>query len=757
MSLERPRFPRLTVRCSTSVVALTVAFLSVALACRVGLAAPADEDDKAPTVVEARTLDSDDERGIVVATGEVEVSKGRRSVRADKITYNKKTKVVVAEGNVRLVEPSGEIMFAEYAELTDDLKQVFVDNVGMLLVDNSRVAGNEAERRPDGSVRISRGVYSPCDLCAEDPSRPPLWQLRGVRVVRDKEKLDVYYRDATLEFMGFPVAYTPYFSHPDSSVKRRSGFLMPTWGQRATAGTFVSAGYYYDIAPDKDATFRVTPFSSGAFMLSSEYRERFSNGSIQVNLDSAYANLISESDKTSKGKTYRGLATINGRFNLNDDWRTGFIVERASDRTFIKQYLTSEDATASRDLLTSRAYVEGFNDRNYASVNAYAFQDLRYGYSKSAPVVLPKFDWNAFGEPGALLGGRWQLDTGFLALGRDGGTRTARLSVVPSWRGSYVLGGGLVADASARAWLISKLSTAYDDPRTTGVESLNGKETRALPEADVTLRWPLARQGAVWTQTLEPIVQLKTAPRWKNLFKTKNEDSLDVELDETTLFLPSRYGGLDRLEGGSRVTYGLRGRGVRSGMSVGGFLGQSYSLSGDPGYMTGSGLESELSDLVGTATASWNGWVNVDYGFRYSTTTGKLGRQTASTSFGVDKVRLFTSYTTLNKRQDVDGNSLAAIDQITGGFTGKIDNHWTYSLAQSYNFIGSPEPMTAVASLVYQDECFMFRSTLKRDFTAVTVNTDPGVTAYFELSFKNLGQFGFSSSVGGTSSASTTQ
>jgi len=753
MSLERLRFARLSAA-STSVIAVMVAVFGVALACRGGVASPVNADDEAPTVIEARTLSSDDEKGLVVASGEVEISKGHRSVRADKITYNKKTKVVIAEGNVRLVEPSGDIMFAEYAELTDDIKEAFIDNVSMLLVDNSRLAGNEAERRPDGTVRVSRGVYSPCDLCAEDPSRPPLWQLRGVRIVRDKEKQDVYYRDATLEFMGVPVAYTPYFSHPDPTVKRRSGFLMPTWGHRSTPGTFVSSGYYFDISPDRDATVSLTPFTSGAFMVSSEYRERFANGAITINLDAAYADLISESDKTSKGKTLRGLASINGRFNLTDEWRAGFNVDRSTDRTFIKQYLSS-DATASRDLLISRAYVEGFHDRNYASVNAYAFQDLRYGYSKTAPLALPKVDWNAVGDPGSLLGGRWQFDTELLALGRDGGTRSTRFAAIPSWRGSYVVGGGIVADVSARTWLITKLSTAYDDPRTTAVESTNGDETIALPEADITVRWPFARAGGTWSQTLEPIVQFKTSPRWRNAYKTKNEDALDVEFDETTLFLPSRYGGLDRLEGGSRVTYGLKSRAVIGDFALSGFLGQSYSLSGDTDYMTGSGLEKDMSDVVGRVGGNWNQWVSADYGFRFNASSGRLGRQSASFSAGVPSVRVFSNYTSLGKREDADGTAISAVDQISGGFTGKINSRWSYTLSQSYNLVGEPAPMTASGSLTYQDECFTFQSTLKRDFSAVTVNTDPGVTAYFQISLKNLGQFGFSSTVGGTSTSSS--
>jgi LPS-assembly protein len=204
-----------------------------------------------PTLLDAEQVIYDEKAGVVTATGAVELTQGLRAVRADKIVYDRNTKVVTATGNVRLREPSGDFIFADYVELTDDMRDAFVENVRVLMTDNGRMAGNEGERRGGRLFRVNRGVYSPCELCKEDPTRAPVWRVRAARVVHDKEEKEVRYRDAYLEMFGVPVAYTPYLSHPDPTVDRRSGFLAPTYGSKDDMGAFIRTSYYIDIAPDR--------------------------------------------------------------------------------------------------------------------------------------------------------------------------------------------------------------------------------------------------------------------------------------------------------------------------------------------------------------------------------------------------------------------------------------------------------------------------------------------------------------------------
>ena len=95
--------------------------------------------------------------------------------------------MAAAEGNVALLEPDGQVLFADYAELTKDMKSGVLRDIRAILAENGRLAANGA-RRTDGQINeLSRVVYSTCNLCAKDPSRAPLWQIRALSAVQDLE------------------------------------------------------------------------------------------------------------------------------------------------------------------------------------------------------------------------------------------------------------------------------------------------------------------------------------------------------------------------------------------------------------------------------------------------------------------------------------------------------------------------------------------------------------------------------------------
>ena len=235
-----------------------------------------------PVLFTADQMEYDETLMTVTARGAVELSQRDRVLRADLVTYNQKTDMVTATGNVVLVEPSGEVAFADYVELTGDMRDGFIDQLRVLLTDNSRLAANSA-RRIDGTRKeMSQAVYSPCELCAKDPTRPPLWQMKARRVVHDEVSKDIVYRDAVMEIAGVPVAYMPYFSHPDPTVDRRSGVLIPRIGYSDDLGAVFGLPYYHTFSPQNDMTLEPIYMSEEGAMLLGEYRHRFYFGEVTL-------------------------------------------------------------------------------------------------------------------------------------------------------------------------------------------------------------------------------------------------------------------------------------------------------------------------------------------------------------------------------------------------------------------------------------------------------------------------------------------
>src|SRR5262249_31641062 len=123
-----------------------------------------------PVLLTADEVVVDEDLGIVTAQGNVELAQGERVLRADTLTYNRRTSVVTASGNVTTVEPTGEVLSADYVELTSDMREGAMRNLRLLIADQSRFAAVTA-RRADGSKTIMRkATYSPCEPCREDPT-----------------------------------------------------------------------------------------------------------------------------------------------------------------------------------------------------------------------------------------------------------------------------------------------------------------------------------------------------------------------------------------------------------------------------------------------------------------------------------------------------------------------------------------------------------------------------------------------------------
>ena len=263
--------------------AFFVALLSAAILCG-GPARAANEArlDETPVLFSADEVQYDQELGITLAKGHVELDQGEQILLADTVAYNQRSDTVTASGHVALLQPTGDVVFADFVELHDDMRDGFLTDIRLLLSDRSRLAGNTARRVAGIRTTIRRAVYSPCELCQEDPTRPPVWQIKAEEVVHDKELQIVEYRDAVMEIDGIPVLYAPYFSHPDPSVKRASGFLPPTIGAGSSLGFHTTIPYYWAIAPDRDMTFRPMLTTNAGVVLDAEYRQRFSDG-VMVN------------------------------------------------------------------------------------------------------------------------------------------------------------------------------------------------------------------------------------------------------------------------------------------------------------------------------------------------------------------------------------------------------------------------------------------------------------------------------------------
>lgn len=693
-----------------------------------GGAAPSEE----PVVLTADEVVYDETLELVIARGNVEISQEGRILRADQVTYNRRTRIVTATGNVVLVQPSGEVLFAEYAELEDDLRDGFIREVGVLLTDDSRIAANAGLRRDGQVTEVERAVYSPCDLCPDDPDRAPLWQVRATRVIHDTESHDVVYRDAVLDMFGVPVLYTPYLSHPDPTVERRTGFLTPLFGGSDDLGAFLFLPYYIDISPEQDATITAGGTTDAGFLLRGEYRRRFRDGSLVLDGSVNRSDrLVDEGTANAReDERWRGHVFGTARFDLNEHWRAGGRVELVSDDTYLETFNIS-----TADVLTSRGYVEGFYGLNYASTELFAFQDLRVDGERQ-PKILPVANVDWMTEPGDLLGGQGFVQGNLVNLIQNP-EQTRRVTAEGGWRrtlySDFGMATSILASVRGDGYFVSDL-TAADDETVIDESALSG---RLYPLGDVTARYPLVRTSGAWQQLIEPVLSFTAATAVGNEDDIPNNDSVSIEFDEINLLSPDRFPGFDLVEEGVRVTYGLRtGLFHEEGSFATVFLGQSYRLDKAPtDFPEGSGLATRPSDLVGRVQLVALPWANIDWRFRFDQETLQPRRQEVSATGGVPQLRLTTTYTFIDPEA---GTGLTEPrEEILLAASSRVTDYWTAS-GSFLRDLAEQENRSIGAGVTYQDECFTFSLTWVRDLTEDR-DRESGDTVFVTVAFRNLG------------------
>ena len=715
--------------------------------------ASTDPEHKSETYITARQMSSDKESGIITASGKVEIARNGHIIHADKVTYNQNTGVVRAEGHVATLSPSGEVQFAEAEEVTGDMKEAFAENIGILFPDNSRLVARSAQRYEGRWMVADKAMYTSCNVCKENPDEPPLWQVRAQQITHDSVEHNIYYHHATVDFAGVPILYVPYLSSPDPTVERRQGLLSPTPGTTPTLGAFLRLPYYFDIAPDIDAVFAPTFSSKDKLQLGGEYRERFAKGYLQLDGSVTRANLLNDKG-IDEGQQWRGHLFGHFLYNIDNVWRAGTEVAFTSDKSYLQRY-----RYAYADELVNRAFVEGFRGRNYGVVNSYYFEDLRPGTQPVEPLVLPQASFSALGEPGKTLGGRWSLDGSMLVTSRDNqnqslwqqGPNTRRLSLNAGWERQFASSTGLIATLSGFVrgdsyWADNVIKT---DPVTSTTNiSNNVTLSRQFEQANLVARYPLGRHGDGYQQVIEPIIAITAAPVVHTDSRQPIEDSFDVEFDETNLFSPNRFTGNDLIEGGSRVTYGMRHTiTTDSGASVAMFGGESYSFNPNAQFPELSGLHSRLSDRVGRIEFAPVSWFNLNYGARLDHNNFTPRRQDAVLAMGTAIFRPNVRY--ISAYQTETSGIVDKVEEATFGFSSTFAKYWTLSGGHTQAFQPQPGARTTSLSFTYNDECFIFGVTASHDDTS-RADINAGTSVMFHFYLRNLGGIHTDSTAMGT-------
>jgi LPS-assembly protein len=702
-----------------------------------------------PTVdFSANEVTYDSNAEVISASGQVRMSRDGNYLAANRVSWNRKTGRVVAEGDVVVVNPEGDKLVGDRVDLTDTLREGTIDNLLVVLESGGRIAATRGSRSGD-QTELVNAVYSPCPVmtpsgCPKNPS----WKITAARVSRDSSTGRIRFAGGRLNILGVAIPLLPIFSIGDGSQKGGvTGALVPGIRVDSNNGFELSLPYYWRLDSNRDLTITPHLFTHAAPALEARWRHLTSNGAYQLGAFVTHGD-IPDPDRFDLTPTdrngFRGYFEGNGRFQLDPYWTVTGALRAATDKTVARRYDITSD-NRFRNFISA----ERIASDSYVAIEGWAFQGLRSDdVQKRIPFALPALDAR-FRLDDPVMGGKVEIQANSLAILRRDGQDTQRAFASARWdlRRVTRLGQELTLTAYGRA-------DAYhtDEAAETAVDIYRGKDGwqfRAIGALAADLRWPLVGPLLGGTQRLIPRVQLVLTPPTSNL-DIPNEDARAVDLEDSNLFALNRFPGYDRWEDGSRVTYGVEWALDRPKWAVQTVIGQSYRLTREPSiFPDGTGLTDRFSDVVGRTRVRFGRLIDVTHRFRLDKDSFAVRRSELDLTVGTDLTYAQIGYLRLNRDISPSVEDLRDKEELRLAGRWQFHRFWSVfgstvvdltdeeedplSLADGY------EPVRHRLGITYEDDCLELGVAWKHDYERIG-EFRKGSTFSISFALKGIGR-----------------
>lgn len=718
---------------------------------------PAPDDGLAmgELYLEADKVARDSEAKVTTASGAVEARYNDRTLRADVLTYDQVRRTVRVAGDVAVLNADGTAEFADEIVFDEDLRAGVAKGFSARLEQNVKLSAATAVRRSETVNELNRAIYTPCDICADGKSKTPTWSIAADKVVQDKERQLVHYRNATVRMFGAPVLWLPVFWHPDPQAVRKSGFLPPKFSASDRRGFSYEQPYLFVLSPHADLTLspqlntKVNPF------LNTRYRRRFYSGEIDLRGGYTYDSDFDGGGEPFGEETSRSYILGRGAFRINEDWRWGFTAERTSDDLLFDKYEVGDvyetrgPFIADDRRLISQVYAIRQTGTSYASAAAFTIQGLRPGdIDRTFPVVAPLVE-SRFDLPQRVAGGRLRLRGSAVALTREqapvnaaflrtAGLDSRRVTGEVDWRSSYTAPAGLRLEP-----FVHLRADAYSLGDLPAGSTADKAQARALATAGLDLSYPLYRRFADKTVVLEPLLQFAASPDVQQIRIGQtatgepiylDEDSLAFEFDETNLMRPNKFPGYDLYEDGLRANVGGRASvlwddGRRASLTV----GRSFRAEENDAFPARTGLRDTASDWIVAADAQPMKGVSLFGRARLDGDTGEIQRAEAGANVVHERGVGYFRYL----RDDLDINGVKRENLDLGGEFFVTEN-WGVSAYGSRDLVQGGWVVRDLG-VVYRDECTRIDVIYRKEDT-VLGRLGPSESITIRLTLATLGE-----------------
>jgi LPS-assembly protein len=662
------------------------------------------QHDNSPTIISADTLEAQQDVR-VDALGAVELSKGDQRIYADQLHYLQADEAVTAQGAVR-VEQGNNVMQGERLNLNLDSNVGNLTPVTFELGENHARGGADTLRLTDKThYDFQRVNYTTCPAGNDD------WQLKMSALEIDRDRQVGAAHDARVEFKGVPILYAPWMDFALND-QRKSGFMGPIFGGTVQGGSDITLPFYWNIAPNYDATLSPRLMLKRGLLLNNEFRYLQANYAGEAHLD------VLPSDRLTH-KTRSRFALTHTQ-NLTGGFTGAIHFNRVSDDAYFRDLSDAVSGTSQTNLLrdASLAYNGGWWN---TSLRAQRYQTLQ---DPAAPVIepyrrLPQLNLNAQRPFGTAT---VSFSSEFVDFRHPTLVSGQRLVVNPSV--SYPL---RLGEAMYLTPKFSLHSTHY----TLGANKLATQpntSTRTLPmfslDSGVTFERDWRIGGEDFVQTLEPRAFYVYVP-YRDQTLLPNFDSAQADFNFAQMFTDNRFFGSDRVGDANQLTLAVTSRLLEPNSGAERLrlaVGQRLSFTTPQVNLVAPTATNNKSDILfaasGRVTPKWT----LDSALQYNP------NQIHSEKFNLAARYQPEAGKVLNLGYRFSRNSLRQVDVSTQW---PLAEHW-HGMARWNYSLQDRRLLEALGGLEYNQSCWTLRLVMQR-FATATQQTSTGFFIQLEL------------------------
>ncbi len=599
----------------------------------------------------------------------------------DEIISSKKINIIDAKNNIYFFENS-KVNLINKEIVGRELKIEFIDNY-FGNPNNDPILKGRSATSNDKETKIYKTVFTTCNT--ENKSCPG-WELETEEFTHDKIKKTFNYKNSWLKLFDKEIFYFPFFSHPDPSVKRKSGFLPATYGSSNNYGSWINIPYYNAISLDKDFTFKPRIYLDDKFILQSEYRQAFEN-----------SNFITDFSYNNDGKNTNShfFAKSVGKTKSGNNYNVQYQSVTNDEYLKLHNLSGSSDIIENESLLTSKFYINNQIDENTSFTNDFiVYEDLSSRESDRFRYIFPNYNFSKKIEIDESYNG----DFYFKSSGYQQQYNTNNYQAVIT--NDFLFNSNTFF--SRKGFKNNYQLLLKHDNSFTNNGSDDEDNSDLYQSVLFKSELPLIKKTKYYNKYLKPILAARLSPNNSNDLSEN-----DLRLTYNNIFSLNRIGSNRNIEEGRSVAIGVEYNiNDQNNSDIFKFaIANSISDKRNNNLPSKSRLDQTRSDFVGYLNYKPIKTLDINYNFSYDRDLKNSNYQSISTKLGLNFIETDFNYLS----QDNYIGNVETISNTTSIFLSKenkIKFNTTKNLktdfTEYYNLLYQYETDCLIASVEYQ-------------------------------------------------------